>query len=211
MKLLHTWQRAWRMRNLRDPSYAFLFDPPPDDHMICLDLETTGLNPSRAEILSIGAVPVVGDKILTSRALRLLVKPEGEIDPETIRIHGLRPIDVENGLPADEAVRILTNFMGSRPLLGYYLEFDMAMVDKYLEPMCGVRLPNRRIEVSEVYYRHKLDLTSMATPYVDLSFEAIRRDLGVPLLDPHDAMGDALMTAMMYIRLSIITRQRRSI
>lgn len=197
---LHVFQRRWRMRHLRDPGHAFLFDPPSDDLVICLDLETTGLNPARAEILAIGAVPVQGDRILTSRSLQLLVRPEGVIDPETIRIHGLRPRDVENGLPAEEAIRRLTAFIGSRPLIGYYLEFDVAMVDKYLEPMTGVCLPNPRVEVSGLYYDHKIRRT-LSNPHVDLTFEAMRQDLGIPLLDPHDAMGDALMTAMMYIRL----------
>lgn len=204
---MRDWLKRWRMRNLRDPSHAFLFEPPPDDHLICLDLETTGLNPARAEILAIGAVPVDGERILMSRALRLLVKPEGEIDPETIRIHGLRPRDVENGLPAEQAIRYLTAYLGSRPLLGYYLEFDLAMVDKYLEPLTGIRLPNRRIEVSELYYDYKIG-RALDVPHVDLSFEAIRKELGVPLLDPHDAMGDALMTAMMYIRLKSPGKRR---
>ncbi|MBF0309159.1 MAG: 3'-5' exonuclease [Magnetococcales bacterium] len=201
MSTLQRWLRTWRMRNLHDPSQAFLFDPPPDDQIICLDLETTGLDPSKAEILSIGAVPVCGERIVLSRSLCLLVKPEWGIDPETIKIHGLRPKDVENGLPVEEAIRCLTRYIGSRPLMGYFLEFDLAMLDKYLQPMAGIRLPNPRIEVSGLYYDHKID-QSMATHNIDLSFEAICRDLDIPLHDPHDALGDAIMTAMMYIRLN---------
>ena len=41
---------------------------------------------------------------------------------------------------------------GGRPLVGYYLEFDMGMLNKYVRPLIGAPLPNRRIEVSSLYY-----------------------------------------------------------
>ena len=53
----------------------------------------------RAELLTIGAVRIEGRRIKTSSRLELLIKPGAAIDVEAIKVHHLRHIDVENGLP----------------------------------------------------------------------------------------------------------------
>ena len=52
-------------------------------------------------------------------------------------------------------MRRLLDFIGSRPLVGYYLEFDVAMINREIWPMLGVRLPQPKIEVSAMYYDFK--------------------------------------------------------
>ena len=74
------------------------------------------------------------------------------------------------------------------------------MLDKYILTLIGIELPNPRIEVSKLYYERKYgDAPPNST--IDLSFAAILKDLGIPLLAQHDAFNDALMSAMMYVKL----------
>ena len=40
-------------------------------------------------------------------------------------------------------------------MVGYYLQFDVGMVNKYLRGLLGIELPNPMIEVSELYYERK--------------------------------------------------------
>ena len=94
----------------------------------------------------------------------------------------------------------LLHFIGGRPLVGYYVDFDIAMLDKYVLPYIEIELPNRRIEVSKLYYERKYG-DAPANTVVDLSFASMLKDLGIPPLAQHDAFNDALMTAMMYIVL----------
>ena len=49
----------------------------------------------------------------------------------------------------------LLRFIGGRPIVGYYVDFDVAMLDKYVLPFIEAKLPNRRIEVSSMYYALK--------------------------------------------------------
>jgi DNA polymerase-3 subunit epsilon len=58
------------------PLSAFMFDAPPEGEWVSLDCETTGLNVRTDEIVSIGAVRIVGNRIMTSERLELLVRPE---------------------------------------------------------------------------------------------------------------------------------------
>ena len=46
----------------------------------------------------------------------------------------------------------LLRFIGSRPLIGYWIDFDVRMLDKYLIETLNIHLPNRRIDVSKLYY-----------------------------------------------------------
>ena len=100
----------------------------------------------------------------------------------------------------EEVLPRLLRFIGSRPLVGFYLEFDVAMLDRHVRRMLGIGLPNQQIEVSGAYYERKYGDAPPGTE-VDLRFMSILDDLGLPALDQHDAYSDALMTAMMYLKL----------
>jgi DNA polymerase-3 subunit epsilon len=197
--MFKTLQRWRNRRKLKFEKYAFLFAEPPNNELICFDCETTSLNPKKADILSIGAVKIKGNIIETSQKLELFIKPSTEINEASIKIHHLRHCDLENGLQPEQAIRRFLNFIGSRPLIGYYLEFDVAMINKYLKPFLGITLPNKQIEVSGIYYDYKQNVFNPI--HVDLRFDAILTDLNLPALGKHDAFNDALMTAMMYVKL----------
>jgi DNA polymerase-3 subunit epsilon len=200
--------RHWLGRlRLRDPELAFLFEPPPDERVVCLDTETTGLDPRRDQLLSIAALPIAGDRVCTSEALHLTVRPAGGPAPATIPVHGLRARDVAGGLAPEAAVDQLLRFVGSRPLVGYYLSFDAALLGRIARPRLGGPLPHRRIEVSGLYHDAKQAVIPQG--FVDLRFESMRRDLGIPELGRHDAFSDALTTALMYIKLRHRPRLRR--
>lgn len=202
LQMLQTWLNR---KGLKDPNYEFLFElDKAQDELVCFDCETTSLNTKKAELLSIGAVKIKNNQILTSQKLELYLKPRAGIDEESIKIHHLRHCDVEYALEPQAALETFIDFIGTRPLVGYYLEFDVKMINKYLKPWLGIRLPNPQIEVSGLYYDKK---QSIAHPvHVDLRFDAMMDDLDLPTLGKHDAFNDALMTAMMYVKLQQVKR-----
>ena len=154
----HWWRtlkREWLIYHLGLPEFRFMFDAPPPNEWVSLDCETTGLNVSSDEIISIGAVRIVGNKIMTSERFEVLVRPERGVSADSVRIHRLRGQDVAQGLPADEAMKQLMRFIGSRPLVGYFLEFDVAMLNRAIWPLLGQGLPQPKIEVSAMYYDYK--------------------------------------------------------
>ena len=74
------------------------------------------------------------------------------------------------------------------------------MLDKYILTLIGIESPNPRIEVSKLYYERKYGDAPPNT-IVDLLFAAILQISAIPLLAQHDAFNDALMSAMMYVKL----------
>jgi DNA polymerase-3 subunit epsilon len=196
--MLTKFKRQWQHRMLKDPRYAMLLADD-ETEIVSVDCETTSLKVQEAELLSIGAVRLRGNRILSSTAFYVLVKPTRKLESRNISIHGLRPMDVSEGLDADEAVRQLLDFIGGRPLVGYYLEYDVAVLNKYVRSITGISLPNRQIEVSGRYYDYKFKQNPGA--YIDLRLAELISDLDVPALPRHDALNDAITAGMLYLAL----------
>ena len=200
-------RRARALARLRDPAYAFLFEPEHPTEVVVFDTETTGLDRKRSDIISLAAIRICGNRLLLSERLELVVRPSRAIEHAAVAVHGLRPMDVADGLPVREAVSRFLHFIGSRPLVGYYLEFDIAMVNRVIRPWLGVGLPNRAIEVSALHYdrvmRERSTRDALYTGTVDLSFARILADLELPALPAHDALNDALMTGLIYLKLTL--------
>lgn len=198
--MLRALERRWKRSRLKRPEFEFLFGDEHPDELVSLDCETTGLDPRTAQILSIGAIKIRGDTILTSESIDMLVRPHAPVPLDTVLIHHIRPIDLENAMPVDQAIEHVLRFIGTRPLVGYYLQFDWAMLDKYVRPLLGTSLANRRIEVSRLFYDWRARQLP-AGANIDLRFNTIRQRLDLPRRAQHDAFNDALLTAMMYLRL----------
>lgn len=187
-------------KNLKDRSFEFLFEEDLSGEYVVFDTETTGLNPKEDEILSIGAVKIKDNKILTSQTFEVFLKNSKEINSKSIKIHGIRPFDLRDAKTTKEGIVEFLNFVGSRPLVGYYLEFDVSMINKYTKPLLGITLPNRMIEVSEIYFDKTISLIPQGN--IDLRFDTILKNCSIPNMGVHNAVNDAIMTAMIYIKLT---------
>jgi len=194
-RLKHAWQKS----RLRDSKYAYLFEPYEGDEVVVLDTETTGMNPKKDEILSIGAVIVRDNRILLSQAFEAWLKPRGEISEESIKIHGIRRVDIEHGEEPEKVIPRLLDFIGNRPIVGYYIRFDQRMLSAYTRRILGIDLPNELIELSEMYYRRYRK--SSPHEFVDLKFDTIMEALDLPRFGKHDALNDAIMSALIYLKL----------
>lgn len=198
--LINDWKKKRNFARLKDEEFAFLFDEYDGDEYIVFDTETTGLDPKNDEILSIGAVKVKDNKILTSQTFEVFLQNSCEISSQSIEIHRIRPIDLQNATIPEFGIKDFLKFIGPRPLIGYYLEFDVNMINKYIEPMLGIKLPNEMIEVSEIYFDQKISLIPQGN--IDLRFDVILKDCDLPNMGVHNAVNDAIMTAMIYLKLT---------
>ena len=195
--------RRWLLYHLADEHFSFMYDAPPDDEWVALDCETTGLDVKCDEIISIGAVRIVGNRLLTSQRLELIVRPERSMGQASMRVHRLRERDVAAGLPPEQAMRQLLEFIGSRALVGYYLEFDVGMINRAIWPMLGVGLPQPKIDISALYYdmKNRQLPAHLQNTRIDLRFETIMRELELPCRDAHDALNDAVMAGLAFLKL----------
>lgn len=201
-------RRSWQQRQLADPAWQFLLEPPPAGEWVSLACETTGHDVHRDAILAIAAVPIRGRRVVASERLELRVRPDEPLPAETLRAHGLRQQDVAAGLPPQEALRRLLHCIGPRPLVGYFLEFHVAMIDRIARPLLGIGLPQPRIEVSALYYEYRFrqlpayQQTDQAA--IDLRFASLLGELGLPARPLDRALDTAVMAALAFVKLQAL-------
>ena len=113
---------------------------------IALDFETTSLDPEQAEIVSIGAVRIQGNRLLTGEALAIKVQPPASLTSQSVVIHGLRHQDLQQGMTLEAALRLLLDFIGPRELVGYHIAYDLRILNLACQKLWGLTLPQRGVE-----------------------------------------------------------------
>jgi DNA polymerase III subunit epsilon len=189
----------WR-HTLKGSPYADLFSAPNNDVYISLDCETTSLDPKRAELVSIAATKIIGNRIITSAPFEVRLRAPQSLDSGSVRIHKIRHQDLANGLTEKQALLQLIDFIGNRPLVGYHIRYDKTILDIACKKHFGFPLPNQLIEVSQIY--HDQLEKQLPNAYFDLSLDAICRHLELPLQNKHDALQDAIAAALIFVRLT---------
>ncbi|GKW50099.1 3'-5' exonuclease [Halomonas sp. NCCP-2165] len=197
--MLRALRRVSDRRRQANGEYGWLFNPYTGDEMVAIDCETTGLDTRRAELVSLAAVRLKDDRVLTSQSLDLRLARPASLSGDSIRIHRLRGIDLKGGDTIEAALAKFLDFVGNRPLVGWCLEFDLAILNRYLRAHLGFELPNARVEVSQAYAKALRRSRPELIP--NLRFEAVAEALEVPVMGRHTALGDAVTTALMYTRV----------
>jgi DNA polymerase III subunit epsilon len=171
-----------------------------------LDLELTGLDPKRDEIISFGAVPIEDGRVQLSAAVTGLVRPTGASSGDAIRVHGLRAADVADAPPLEVAIDPLLGVMAGRIPVVHV----SAVERRFLRPALrrvGLRLRRPMIDTN-VLGAVWLSERDPREPR-ELSLSDLAGVLGLPVHHPHDALGDALTTAQVFIALATHFEARR--
>jgi DNA polymerase-3 subunit epsilon len=173
--------------------------PYEEPELVSIDLETSSLDPHSAEILTIAAVPVRDRRVVLSERFERVVRGGAKVDREAVKYHRLRPVDVEHGLPPEQAAAEFVAWLGDRPLLGYCIGFDCMMLEKALQWAGGEMLDGRRFDLREVYRRRMLQRNPDGSPAQAL--DDILAALGVPAVGRHTAVGDATAVGLAFLSL----------
>jgi DNA polymerase-3 subunit epsilon len=192
-------RKFWHMK-LKGSAYQSLFVNPQKGEYVSLDCETTSLDPQRAELVTIAATKIIDNRIITSAPFEVRLRAPQSLDSESVKIHKIRHQDLQHGISEKEALSQLLAFIGNRPLVGYHIRYDKRILDLATLRHFGFPLPNKLIEVSQIY-NDKL-LKQLPNGYFDLSLDAICHHLQIPVQDKHDALQDAIAAALVFLRLT---------
>ena len=158
------------------------------------DCETTGLDPSGGdEIIQIGATRIVNGKLRRHESFEQLVDPRRPISEASMPIHGIGP-EMLAGQPTIETVLPAFHaFAHDTVLIGHNAAFDMRFL-QLKESVSGVVFDQPVLDT--------LLLSALVHPQQEShKLEAIAERLGVPVLGRHTALGDAIVTAEVFLKL----------
>jgi DNA polymerase-3 subunit epsilon len=158
------------------------------------DTETTGLNPDGGdEIISIAAVRIVNSRIVYHDIFEELIDPKREIPIESYKIHGINYEMVSGKKDINTILPVFRQFVSETVLLGHNIAFDMKML-KVKEKSTGIKFLNPVVDT--------LLLSAVLHPvHEQHDMENIAKRLGVNIIGRHTALGDAIATAEIFLKL----------
>jgi DNA polymerase-3 subunit epsilon len=160
-----------------------------------LDLETTGLSPQRDEIVSWATVPVDRGRIVVGGIRDGLVRPAGPVPATSVRIHGIRPTDLDDAPPLDEALDALLEAVADRVLVVHVDWVERGFLGAALRRR-GMRLRGPVLDTARLAHARFPDLGEA------VALTTLSRRLGLPVYAEHEARGDALTTAQVFLALA---------
>lgn len=95
---------------------------------VCIDLETTGLNPKMDKIIEIGAVKVKEGAITDT--FSTFVNPGRSLEDRVSELTGITSADLENAPYIEDILPKLEVFLEDLPLLGHRILFDYSFLKK---------------------------------------------------------------------------------
>jgi DNA polymerase-3 subunit epsilon len=157
------------------------------------DTETTGLQPATDEIISIGAVRIVNGRLLQQETFDRLMKPRGAISAESTAIHGVTNTMVAGQPPIENVMPQFYRFVEDSVLIAHNAAFDMRFLQAQ-EARTGVSFTQPVLDtllLSQVIHPHQEPHT----------LEAIAARLGVTVIGRHTALGDAIVTGEVFLKM----------
>ena len=158
------------------------------------DTETTGLHPSGGdEIISIGAVRIVNNRLLRAESYEQRVDPKRPIDPVAQTIHGISNEMLRGQPTIDEVLPRFHDYCDETVLVAHNAAFDLRFL-QMKETQTGIYFTQPVLDT--------LLLSEVLHPNQEShALETIAERLGIKVTARHDALGDALVTAEIFLRM----------
>ena len=161
-----------------------------EQRFVVVDVETTGLNLNRDQVLSIGAVVIDKGGIPLGQQFQRTLMREYQTPGPSVLIHGIAPSEIAAG---DDPVEVLLDFMdfvGDSPLLAFHARFDQQMLSRAMKESLGYKFRHPFLDLAE--------MAPMLCPQLGKTQTALDEWLelfGLQVQQRHNACADALVSA----------------
>ena len=174
---------------------------------VAFDTETTGFDKKKDRVLSIGAVSIIGKTIAVQSSLEVYVEQD-IFRPETVKIHGLLKKGSLKKVDELEAITSFLNYIKNAVLVAHHASFDRNMMNEMLLRHGLGKLKNEFIDTGVLFNKskHIIYRENLKDHY---TLDDLCKELNVPKVDRHTASGDALITAVVFLKIASRLNKRK--
>lgn len=169
-----------------------------DVEFVALDLETSGLDPQRDAIVSIGLVMIRGERIDLATALHWLLRQEVAMPESAAVIHKITDDRAGQGQALEDVLPEVLAALKGRVMIAHHARVELGFLDAACKRLYGAGFLVPTVD-TEALVRHWLDRRGQPYGPGDLRLQALRRRYGLPAHRAHDALADAVATAELFV------------
>lgn len=164
------------------------------ERFVVLSTETSGLNPTKDVILSIGSFAVINNSIVIQDSFEAVLLQYKFFHDNGLTNEFIIESKMEK-LPEPEAIKALIEYIGNGVLVGHHINFDVEMINAALEKLeCG-RLKNEALDV-DVMYRKLHDINDR-----QFSLDELCAIYKIPNSERNSSSEDAYRIALLFLKL----------
>ncbi|WP_413110906.1 3'-5' exonuclease [Thaumasiovibrio sp. DFM-14] len=168
---------------------------------VALDFETTGLEPKKNDIVSIGLVPFNHQRIFCNQAKHWVVNPRQPLDENSVVVHGITHSDIEEAPDLRRILVKLLDALSGKIIVVHYQRIERLFMDQALKLRLGegISFPVVDTMAIESAYQREINGTLlkrlMGKKPASVRLGKTRQRYNLPPYPPHHALSDALATA----------------
>ena len=167
---------------------------------VVLDSETTGLNPRKDRIVTMGAIAVLNHEILIEDSFEALLKVQ--YNSSAVTVHGVTRDESRGGLDEPEALNQFLRYLGDGIIVGHHIGHDVDTFNAGYERHFGFHMENPSLDTMELALHLERDGAFAGRDAIqDFSLDALCAIFNIIPHDRHTAAGDAFITALVFQRL----------
>lgn len=171
-----------------------------DEAFVVVDVETTGLDPDKHEVLSIGIVRIEAGRIKVGSVFYRELRPANDPAPDTIVIHGITPSRAAASEDPAEVAGLVVRELGAATLVAHVAAIERSFLARWLAPHGWT--PPRTVIDTDVLARRWLADERRLRMHRHVGLGAAAGLFGLPEEHRHHALGDALTTAQLFLALA---------
>ncbi len=199
-------RRNWALRKMPPSPLRDYYEVPfPNEdsnwehvNYLALDFETTGLDDTKDEILSVGYTTINGSCMRLADATHILTRPRGVIPGGSAVIHGIMDDEAAGAEALEDVLPILLNALAGKAMLAHYAAIEYHFLDNACKRIYGYPFIGPVVDTlaSEVLIFRNRDIPIQSG---DLRLANARKRYGLPRYRAHNALVDAISAGELFL------------
>jgi len=166
--------------------------------LVAVDFETTGLDPSKDDIISMGFCPIVDNRIRLADCVHIVVKTKQQLTSENVAIHGLTDDILSQGMSKKKAFLKFLEFTKDHVIVAHYHQIEKVFSQNFAISVIGKSV-NLNFLDTYLFAQKRMQRRQQVITQKSLRLFNLRKQLGLPHYKAHNALEDAISTAELYL------------